>query len=412
MRPSKSWYARAGHFFLVVGTSMGLAACGGSTSSPKAISSPSKVVNNVQPIDVSLGPANNYVNGLFADVTICAPGSSNCQTVTNVLVDTGSEGLRLLSSVVNLPLPAETDASASQVQECVAFSDGSYLWGPVRVADIGMAGEKATSVPVQLVSANPLYPAPSQCSSGGGPDANTMASLGANGILGIGVFQQDCGATCASSASPALYYVCSGTGCQPTSEPLSNQLQNPVALFPQDNNGFIISLPSVPPGGQASLSGSLIFGIGTQSNNDLGSAKIYTTDPYGDFQTVYKGVAYNMSFIDSGSNALYFLDSATLGIPDCSDSPGYYCPASTASFTVANTGLNGLTGQVSFNIANGDVLGNSGYAALGELGGDSGTSVSNDYFDFGLPFFYGRSVFIGIENKAGPNGNMGPYWAY
>ncbi|HVA01328.1 MAG TPA: DUF3443 family protein, partial [Terriglobia bacterium] len=70
---------------------------------------------------------------------------------------------------------------------------------------------------------------------------------------------------------------------------------------------------------------------------------------------------------------------------------------------------------VSFSIANADALFNANggtNAAFNDLGGDSGTSPSTDYFDFGMPFFYGRNVFVGIENEPGPNGVVGPYWAY
>ena len=41
-----------------------------------------------------------YVNGLFTSVTICVPGTSSCQTLDGVLVDSGSSGLRLLASQV------------------------------------------------------------------------------------------------------------------------------------------------------------------------------------------------------------------------------------------------------------------------------------------------------------------------
>jgi len=55
-------------------------------------------------------------------------------------------------------------------------------------------------------------------------------------------------------------------------------VQNPVTLFATDNNGVIIELPAVS-GVETSVTGSLIFGIGTQSNNALGSATVYTSIP-------------------------------------------------------------------------------------------------------------------------------------
>jgi hypothetical protein len=189
-----------------------------------------------------------------------------------------------------------------------------------------------------------------------------------------------------------------------------------VSLFSQDNNGVLISLPTIPAGGQATASGSLIFGIGTQSNNALGSATIYAVDNASYFTTTYNGTQYSNSFIDSGSNALYFLDAGTLGINDCADAPAFYCPTTPGplSFTVTNTGTNGTSGSVSFSIANADSLFNTGFAAFNDLGGDSGTGSSTDYFDFGIPFFFGRNVFVGIAGKTVPNGASAPYgyWAY
>src|SRR5581483_9230831 len=66
---------------------------------------------NTQQIVVNAGPAGNYFNGAFTSVTICAPGTSNCQTVDGVLVDTGSSGLRVLSSALSLNLSPQTDSN-------------------------------------------------------------------------------------------------------------------------------------------------------------------------------------------------------------------------------------------------------------------------------------------------------------
>ena len=425
MRLLKSQFTRFALYSLIAAAALGMAACGGSSSSSSASTNPApNTTANTQAIEVNSGPANNYTNGIFTTVTICVPGTTNCQAIPNVLVDTGSEGLRLLSSAVTLTLPTVDDNSNNVLQECVSFADGSYMWGPVAEADIQMAGEVGSSVPIQLVSASPTFNAPNSCVNGGAADDN-VATLGANGILGIGNFEQDCGAACTSTTTlpnPPPYWLCPNSVCQATTVPLNYQLLNPVWTFPQDNNGVLISLPSIPDTGASSVSGSLIFGIGTQSDNALGNAQVYTTDTSGNFQTTYNGIAYGQSYIDSGSDALYFMDSTTLGIPDCSSFPGWYCPGSSSSlspvdFTVTNTGLNGTSGPVTFSIANPDFLfssnNNGGQNwAFNNLGGDSGTSQATDYFDFGLPFFYGRNVFVGIENQTGPNGVVGPYWAY
>ncbi|HET7212815.1 MAG TPA: DUF3443 family protein [Terriglobia bacterium] len=386
---------------------LALVGCGGSSPSSSSNSNPPPTtVDNTQPIQVNLGPANDYPNGVFTTVTICVPGTSTCQDIPDVLVDTGSIGLRLLSSQVTLSLPAVTDNSNNQLQECVGFSDGSFVWGAVASADIKMAGEKASSVPIQVIDSStpPKYAVPNACTNGG-TNENTVTALGANGILGIGNFKQDSGA----------YYLCPNGVCQSASVSVNFQLQNPVWMFPQDNNGVLISLPSIGDTGAPSASGSLIFGVGTQSDNALGSAQVYTTDGSGNFQTTYNNVAYSQSFIDTGSNALYFLDAATLGILDCPNYPGWYCPATTTSYKVTASGMNGKSTQLTLNVANAEALfaANGGQnAAFNNLAGDSGSGTSSDYFDYGLPFFYGRDVFVGIENQTGPNNIVGPYYAF
>ena len=52
-----------------------------------------------------------------------------------ILIDTGSVGLRVLSSVVTLPLPQQTGAAGAPVVECLPFVDG-FTWGPVQTADV------------------------------------------------------------------------------------------------------------------------------------------------------------------------------------------------------------------------------------------------------------------------------------
>jgi Protein of unknown function (DUF3443) len=373
-------------------------------------------VNNELGVHADWGPVQNFVNGLFTTVTICVPGTSTCQTIPNVEIDTGSEGLRLLSSAVTLSLPPVTDTGTSTgnvLQECVQFADGSYIWGPVATADIQMAGEVAASNSVQLIPFSPTFQVPLSCSSGGGSNLNDLTHLGANGIIGLGVFQQDCGSACApgSIQVPAVYYLCPSSSCGVATVPLLTQLQDPVWTFPQDNNGFLITMNSIPDTGAVSATGTIYFGIGTQSNNSLGTAKIYTTDPNtGNFKTMYNSNTYP-SYIDSGSNGLYMLDAATMGIPECTDLPGFYCPASTTSFTMTNTGFNSVSGPVTFKIGNADTLlfvnDNANDWIFNDLGGTFPGGV-----DYGMPFFFGRSIFIGIENQLSPTSVSGPYWAY
>ena len=380
-------------------------ACGGTSHSNGGGGNPG---SNVQAISVNLGPSGNYANGAFTSVTVCAPGTSTCQTIGGVLVDTGSSGLRILSSVLTTTLPQQKAADGNPIVECLPFVSG-YTWGPVQTADVQIAGEKASSVPIQVLS-DTAFTVPSACANNG-QSLDTLSALGANGILGVGVFVQDCGGACVAKgpSNPALYYECPASGCVVVGEALSQQVVNPVAFFSTDNNGVIVELPAVS-GPQASVSGSLIFGIGTQSNNGLGGAKIYTVDASANFVTTYNNQSYNQSFIDSGSNGLYFLTSGITGIPVCSDATSFYCPTTTKNLSAVNSGSNGgASGTVNFSVANADALfkNNPNAAVFDQLAGPNSLSG----FDWGLPFFYGRNVFTAIEGRNTPGGT-GPYWAY
>jgi|HubBroStandDraft_6_1064221.scaffolds.fasta_scaffold44815_2 hypothetical protein len=404
----------------LTGAWVATAGCGGSgTSSSNSGSgtgtgtNPS--VSNVQPISVNTGPSaaaplnSPYINGAFTSVTVCVPGSTtNCQTISGILVDTGSSGLRVLSSALTISLPQQTASDGSPIVECLPFISG-ITWGPVQTADMTIAGEEAKSLPIQVIGSSNFSTIPAGCTSFGPPE-DDLATLGANGILGVGSFPQDCGSACTTSgaSNPGLYYSCPASGCAVTTESISSQVQNPVVLFAKDNNGVIIELPAVS-GAETSVSGSLIFGIGTESNNGLGSATVYTIDPStGNFTTVFNGTSYaDASFIDSGSNALYFLDSNTTGIPTCTDASFWYCPTATQNLSATNQGTNGASGSVNFVVANADTLtaNLSTGVANGLAGPDPGT------FDWGLPFFYGRNVYTAIEGQNTPAG-AGPYWAY
>jgi hypothetical protein len=324
-----------------------------------------------------------------------------------VLVDTGSSGLRILSSVITIALPQQKTSGGDPVAECLPFL-ASYTWGPVETADVQLAGEKAKAVPLQVLS-DTDFKVPSGCTNFGLQSADTLQALGANGILGVGMFAQDCGSACAQTGSqnPGLYYQCPSSGCQPIAESLSQQVTNPVVLFPSDNNGVIIELPQIS-GSAATVTGSLVFGIGTQSNNGLSASTVYTAPDFA-VTTTFNGKAYSRSFIDSGSNGFFFPD--TSGITKCGTiDQGFYCPASTENLSAVNQGANGASGTVKFSIANATTLFSSADAAFNDLGGPTIGSPA-DFFDWGLPFFFGRNVYTAVEGMKTPGG-AGPYWAY
>lgn len=393
------------------------AACGGGGSGGASISTtsaqtPTSVANaaaNVAAISVDYG-ISGVPNMPFVSVTVCTPGSgTRCQTIDHVLVDTGSWGLRVFAAQLpqSVALPQSTSANGGALAECMQFFDG-YTWGSVRTADVQIGGERAASLPIQVI--DPNYAAlPASCANTGAA-RNTPSTLAANGILGIGVFKHDCGAACANQAIAGTYYTCSGTTCTPTAVAQTSQVANPVPYFGTDGNGVILSLPAVPGGAAVSVTGELIFGIGTQSNNGLGSAQVIGVDPSrGVFTTTQNGTTYSGSIIDSGSTGLFF---ATNQLPACaSPDQSYYCPSATQQLSAANTGTNGVTSTVAFSVGNADQIwrASGGASAMPLFAGPA--YVGSQVFDWGLPFFYGRTVYAAIEQQSTPAG-MGPYFAY
>jgi Protein of unknown function (DUF3443) len=419
--------------------------CGSSNSSTSASSTStgSSTGSNVLAIAVNGGPEVNqpggyvYQNAAFATATICAPGStSDCVTINNLLVDTGSTGLRVFNSEVSsLNLPAVKASNGSAAYDCVSFVDGSYLWGPVQQADVTLGGETAAKTPIQVISSS-TSGVPSSCSNGSSEDEDTALLLGANGILGVGVEPTDCfyagGSVCdpssglSSPPSPA-YYTCSGNTCNPAFIAKANQVVNPVVLFATDNNGVIVELPSAS-GSMASLSGSLVFGIGTESNNQLPSSATVFTLACDDFTTVFDKQTFGItdattcagpgSFIDSGSNGLYFPNAPN--IQECSsntpagDLSGFYCPSSTQSFSATNEGENGKSKSTSFSVANAeDLFTNATTASDAVQPTLAGANPSGYGFDWGLPLFYGVNVYNAIDGQSMPSGApAAPWWAY
>jgi hypothetical protein len=335
----------------------------------------------------------------YVTATICFPGiqgSNQCATVDHLQLDTGSVGVRVLGSALGSALaarlPTQTGATDdptgnASIAECAVFGSG-YTWGSIKRADVTIGGKTAGNMPLQVI-ADGQYSTPSDCQSRGVYNLGSATALGANGVIGIGPAQRDFPAAAQTVLPSAYYYCTSATSCANTRVPLDTQVMNPVADFTSDNNGTIIRLPALPAGGQASVTGELVFGIGTQKNNAMPSQpNILALDQYGYFSTTYKGNTFS-SAIDSGSNANIFADYT---VPF---SGHWYVPATTLSLSAILTGVDKAAPSVNvpFSLANGWNLMANQYAAYDSLG-----SPSAGMFLWGLPFFFGRSVYTAINN--------------
>ena len=119
------------------------------------------------------------------------------------------------------------------------------------------------------------------------------------------------------------------------------------------------------------------------------------------------GVPLSHSIMDSGSNGLFFGNAA---LPTCGGAlTDFYCPSSTSNLSASIQLASGTT-NVAFSIASANTLltANS-YFAFNNLGG----TLDSTTFDWGLPFFFGRSVFTVIKNRSVPGTSLtGPFNAF
>ena len=434
-------------------------------------------VNNLE-VTVDAGPANIFslsTNILYASVTVCAPGdrptdlpAGKCARIDHLQVDTGSVGLRILASKlaglglipVELAASAGTTGVAGQAHECYPFVVGG-LWGPTAVADVGLGEQWARALPLQLIQDDPAaaVQAPLDCFNAvNGQVLSSASALGSNGILGIGSVTLDCGVLCLDrhyTNSYVQYYSCppnatSALSCSPAAVAANLQVFNPVAALGRDpannnladNNGVVLVLPEIPSTGASQVNGELIFGINTRStdssrrsvSNQLapGAKQIHlgvdwqnSVSPHGfdsylSVSTEYQGRTIYNSYLDTGTNGLFFSDSS---IELCGAAvPGvasWYCPRSpnllTKSAAISDGDRPGQNqAQVSFLVGDAGTVAQSITAFAGMAGAPAPSATSVPSFSWGLPFFYGRRVTLSIWDPGAkdPLYSSGPWYSF
>ena len=366
------------------------------TSSPALLQVPP--APNVLPIALGRGPRGTAFNSPFVSVTVCVPGTATCQTIDQVLLDTASSGLRIAASALrsDMDLPSLRTAEGAPVSQCVAFASGA-AWGSVRRADVRLAGEQAQAITIQVYErAAPSSPRrPGAC----GTASDIAQVIDANGVLGVGLRRQDCGTACESANPAAGYFACGGAPCTPTPGARAQQVGNPIAALGAHNNGLAVLLPPVPPGGSSAVTGAAILGIATQSNNGLGAAGVFAPDAEGFLAARYSGSTYR-SFLDTGTNSVRFPDAE---LPLCGE---FYCPSQPGSLSATISSAGGASQDV--ELAFESPAGISPDAVGAPI---AGGSRSGRFVNWGLPFFFGRTVHLAIEGAETPVG-PGPYWAF
>lgn len=354
---------------------------------------------NVKVTPNSSGVCSN-VNSPCVSVTVCSTGNLNCTTVNNILLDTGSYGLRVFdsalgSSTVNSLTPIRN--GSNPIGECVTYGDGSQNWGGIYFANVKLSSDAiASNVPIQVINSNFNTP-PSAC----GNATTSPNDFGYNGVLGVGVYKRDGG----------RYYSCNGSNCSATySMPSNQQVANPVAMLPENNNGITIHFEPISSTGGINIGGTVNFGVNTNYLNTVTTSNVYTADlsqglPL--FNANYNSTNY-LAFLDTGTNTLAMSNS---GLPSCA-SPynDFLCPQNTTNLSINNINSNGTAIPSVISIANTMTLLSYNQSAYNNLGSTLPFGEGN-LLDYGLPFFYGKNIQLVFEDSQS-NLGTGPFWAW
>jgi hypothetical protein len=274
-----------------------------------------------------------------------------------------------------------------------------------------------SSLPIQVIDST-FSTRPSQCAS----SDVSPSQAGFNGILGVGLLDYDCGASCVGSASPDIFFSCAAGTCTSTALALNSQVKSAVAAMGIDNNGVVIdfSSASVASGGTGGVCGTLTLGIGTRANNSVaaGTTAYPAQDPqhfpYIESNFPSGSGTTDQGFLDTGSNGFYFTDNSigTCGVG--TSAPGFFCPGGEVDLSVTNSagvGPSAVSGTVDLAIQNANNLVSS---CNNRVYSDIGAPTSlNGTFDFGFPFFIGKKVYLVNEGgSAASLGGNGPTWGY
>ena len=371
-----------------------LAACGGggSSGSVSGATTPAAPASTPQPpVSVASTPIAVHgfdtgdlmpaINRPYVTVTVCNPTDpSKCVTIPNIMLDTGSAGLRIFPSAA-----AGLDLPSTGMNECVPFVNAA-TWGPVDAAKVTVAGVSAT-VPIQVIDPHTTQPIPVTCSG----YLQTPQQMGANGLLGVSVNPHDCGGGCAGSANNLMYY--DATTGENIAVPRDQQVTSP--LYAAGVPAYTIDFPDVPFD-QTSVTGALELTAPKTGWISAGSAVQWTIN-YGDQQGLY-------GILDTGTSSYWVNLPSTLNAVCALSTYGelwMYSPTQpiVTQYTVSQGAspmapAENATSSGAFTVSNAcnDLL--QGAVVSPYLGTSVGTATMAGaaIADFGMPFFYGKKV--------------------
>ena len=362
--------------------------------------------DNIVPIEVRQRHDGD-VNMGFVDVTVCN-AARQCRTVPDVLVDTGSSGLRLFRGALDgLQLDAVRDAEGRMLANASTFGLGG-LWGTLHLAQVGL-GKVTTSgaIPIQLYDHPwPLERLPAEYRK---VDARSSFVAMSNGILGISPRRSHAYGYYAFSAAGGD---ASDSDWVPVAVDATRELANPIGHFPAPyDNGSVIKMPKVDwHGGHKQLLGWLGLGIGQPTEALFPQSKrriAHELDESGLFAAKLGGRRIDV-LVDCGTTGvvldLEHLDLERLGVTSPHGQERLYdaAPLTPLALTVSSGGRDIELARPLYVGPLADALkkASGGYGVLPALVAKRASEAAPQVL--GMPFFYGRTVATGLAGTVNP----------
>ena len=365
-----------------------------------ALPDPSHAAERANVLPLVMRTPHGGFNRLLVSVTVCEPGTERCATIDDVMIDTGSTGLRLEASAVPawLWLPAFPGPGGRPLAECLRFVHDT-AWGPLHRADVRLGGLTAKGLPLQVID-DLGGPQPPACPRSDVPPTS-------NGTLGVGQHLYDCQGACEQRAGAPGVFVQDGAFWSPVEgaiEP-AYRLPNPVSYLPGHDNGIVIELPAPPAGSAREVAGTLTFGVDAVAGDGAGTASILHLDAAGRFTTVLDGRSYPASYIDSGTETYILRDDS---LPRCRDMAWAYCVEPRRTLDAEMVGIDGKRIPMNFGVGNYQSVRERHAGASDDVA--EAAELQSDAVVWGAPFFLGRRVSLVMDGRSVPgiSGLLGP----
>lgn len=366
------------------------------------------------PISIGSGLNGDGINTMYVSIILCTNNAgTNCQTIDNIILDTGSFGLKINKSALAesfvLQMPRVITSDDKMVYACNTFGSG-YVFAEEHYGVLKLDNTMTDDVIVQVIENSPTAEIPDSCIAKGPFD--NFESFGANGILGVNP------AISLNNSSILLYKknvngIYEALSLDDESRvPILNN--NPLPNLSNNNNGFVISIPPVTQNTNTNVSGTMILGVNTSSMNQVTDKTNLVVASEADLSSVCNSACFYSQITNPESTIPAVFDSGTNGwvfmnddLRQCSYG---FCP--DTPFTWVST------------VYSYDFAANESYQVTGVITKDennpSGETVSFSvmpgwgYYNrsnetlYGSPFFFGKNVYVIFPS----NKNKNPIWGF